>query len=71
MGITTSESSALSNFSPLIFEMQLINGALFLNTTVLFLFALSELVTFFFHFLVRNFGKSLSSKVVSRKYATF
>ena len=30
---------------PLIFEMQLINGALFLNATALFLFALFGLVT--------------------------
>ena len=30
---------------PLIFEIQLINGALFLNATALFLFALSGLVT--------------------------
>ena len=36
MGITTSKSSALSIFTPLIFEMQLINGALFLNTRLLF-----------------------------------
>ena len=36
--ITTSKSSGLSIFTPLIFEMQLINGALFLNVTVLFLF---------------------------------
>ena len=39
MGITTSKSSALSIFMPLIFEMQLINRALFLNVTYLFLFA--------------------------------
>ena len=32
MGITTSKSSALSIFTPLIFEIQLINGALFLKT---------------------------------------
>ena len=32
MGIATSESSALSIFTPLIFETQLINGALFLKT---------------------------------------
>ena len=30
---------------PLIFEMELINGALFLNVTALFLFILSGLVT--------------------------
>ena len=35
MGITTSKSSALWIFTPLIFEMQLINGALFLNATAL------------------------------------
>ena len=40
IGITTSKSSALSILSPLIFEMQLMNGALFLNATFLFLFAL-------------------------------
>ena len=45
MGITTSKSSALSFFTPLVFEMQLINGALFLNVSALFLFALSRLVT--------------------------
>ena len=33
MGITTSKSSALSIFTPLIFKMQLINGALFLNAS--------------------------------------
>ena len=32
IGITTSKSSALSIFTPLIFETQLINGALFLKT---------------------------------------
>ena len=32
MGIPTSKSSALSIFMQLIFEMQLINGALFLKT---------------------------------------
>ena len=32
IGITTSNSSALSVFTPLIFEMQLINGAFFLET---------------------------------------
>ena len=32
MDITTSKSSALSVFTPLIFEMQLINDALFLKT---------------------------------------
>ena len=32
IGITTSKSSALSIFTPLIFEIQLINGALFLKT---------------------------------------
>ena len=32
MGITTSKSSALSIFMPLVFEIQLINGALFLKT---------------------------------------
>ena len=31
IGITTSKSSALSIFIPLIFEIQLINGALFLK----------------------------------------
>ena len=31
MGIATSKSSALSVFTPLIFETQLIDGALFLN----------------------------------------
>ena len=36
MGITTSKSSALSIFTPLIFEMQLINGALFLDARFLF-----------------------------------
>ena len=45
MGITTSKSSALSIFTQLIFEMQLINGALFLNVTALFHFALFESVT--------------------------
>ena len=45
MGITTSKSSALSIFTPLIFEMQLINGALFLNVVALFFFALSGLTT--------------------------
>ena len=39
MGITTSKSSALSIFTPLILEIQLLNGALFLNVTTLFLFA--------------------------------
>ena len=43
--ITTSKSSGLSIFTPLIFEMQLINGALFLNVTVLFISALSSLTT--------------------------
>ena len=38
--ITTSKSSSLSICIPLISEMQLINGALFLNATLLFLFAL-------------------------------
>ena len=37
MGITTSKSSASSVFTPLIPEMQLINGALFLNAIFLFL----------------------------------
>ena len=32
IGITTSNSSALSIFTPLMFEMQLINGLLFLKT---------------------------------------
>ena len=32
IGITTSKSSALLIFIPLIFEIQLINGALFLKT---------------------------------------
>ena len=32
IGITTYKSSALSIFTPLIFEIQLINGALFLKT---------------------------------------
>ena len=45
MGITTSKSSALSIFTPLIFEMQLINDALLSNVAALFLFALSGLVT--------------------------
>ena len=45
MGIAASKSSALSIFTPLIFEMQLINGELFLNVTALFLFALSGLTT--------------------------
>ena len=45
IGITTSRSSALSFCTPLIFEMQLINGALFLNATALFLLALFGLVT--------------------------
>ena len=31
MGITTSKSSALSIFTPLVFEIQLIHGTLFLN----------------------------------------
>ena len=33
MGITTSKYSALSVFTPLVFETQLINGALFLKTS--------------------------------------
>ena len=45
IGIATSESSALSICAPLIFEMPLMNGALFLNTMFLFLFAPSGLVT--------------------------
>ena len=45
IGITTFKSSALSICTPLIFEIQLINGALFLNDTALFLFALFGLVT--------------------------
>ena len=45
MGITISKSSALSIFTPLIFEIQLINGALFLNVTILFISALSGLTT--------------------------
>ena len=44
IGITTSRSSALSIYTPLIFEMQLISGV-FLNATTLFLFALSRLMT--------------------------
>ena len=36
MGITTPKSSALSVFMPLIFEMQLMNGALSLNARFLF-----------------------------------
>ena len=44
MGMT-SKSSALSVFTPLIFEMQLVNGALFLNVTALSRFALSGLTT--------------------------
>ena len=36
MDITTSKSSVLSILTPSIFEMQLINGALFLNATALF-----------------------------------
>ena len=43
MGITTSESSALSIFMPLIFEIQLINGALFLNARFVLLASLSSL----------------------------
>ena len=41
MGIATSKSSALSIFMPLIFEIQLINGALFLNARFLFLLLVS------------------------------
>ena len=39
IGITKSKSSALSICTPLIFEIHLINGALCLNVTTLFLFA--------------------------------
>ena len=41
IGVTTSKSSALSICTTLIFEMQLINGALFLNATLLVFFGLS------------------------------
>ena len=49
IGIATSKSSALSIFTPLIFETQLINGALFLKTNFFspnaLLFALLVAVT--------------------------
>ena len=45
MGITTSKSSALLIFTPLIFEMQLINGELLLNVAASFFFALFGLTT--------------------------
>ena len=45
MGITTSKSSALLNITPLIFEMQLINGELLLNVAASFFFALFGLTT--------------------------
>ena len=53
--ITTSVSflptfCALSIFTPLILEVQLINDALFLNATALFRFALSGLETIIFPF---------------------
>ena len=42
-GITTSKSSTLSIDTPLIFEMQLINGALFLKEISLIIFLVSLL----------------------------
>ena len=45
IGITTSRSFEISICKPLIFEMQLINGTVFLNATLLFLLALSGSVT--------------------------
>ena len=49
IGITTSKSSALSIFTPLVFEIQLINGVLFLKTNFLspkaLLFAILVAVT--------------------------
>ena len=48
MGITASKSSALSIFTTLIFEMQLINGALFLNVTTLLLLLFFFLIYLFF-----------------------
>ena len=50
VGITTSKSSALSIFTLLTFEMQLINRTLFFNTDALFLCALSGSVTIIFPF---------------------
>ena len=69
ISITTSRSSALSICTPLIFEMWLISG-------VLFLILISLLTLQFFridsiHFLVTNFGKSLSSEIVSSKSTIF
>ena len=47
IGSATSKSSALSINTLLVFEIQLINGALFLDATLLFIqfFALSGFVT--------------------------
>ena len=45
MGITIPNYFALSVNTPFIFEMQLINGAIFLNATALFVLALSGAVT--------------------------
>ena len=53
MEITTTKSSALSIFTPLIFVMQLINGASFLDVTALFLFALFGLPTVIIHFTIK------------------
>ena len=54
IGITTSKPSALSLFTPLIFEIQLINGALFLNATALFLCALFGALTVIVPFITVN-----------------
>ena len=46
IGITTSKSSAVSIFMPLIFEMQFINGALFLNAAALIIYLFIYLFIF-------------------------
>ena len=50
IGISTSKSSALSSNTLLLFETQLIDGALFLSAALLLLFALSGTAAVIVHF---------------------
>ena len=59
----TSKSSALSIFIPLIFEIQLINGALFLKTNFFSPNALLFVVLVAFTLATVLFGSSISSAV--------
>ena len=63
MDITTSKSCALSIFTPLIFETQLVNGALFLKTNFLSPNELSFTVLVAVTLAAVLFGSSTSSSV--------